>query len=525
MTRPPKPSSKVVEERAPMQIAMTSLTSILRPGNSKVGAWTIPQHSVATNAAASDGRQARTRYTPNEVHRRHRRRRLRPRQGRDNLVHGADAPGVRPPGDVHQDRPVPQRRRRDDEPVRARRDVRAQRRRRDGPRPGQLRAVPLDLAHERSQHHDGQGVPEGHREGAAGGLPRQDGAGGAAHHERDTGLDRGGGERAGGRQRREALGRRGGRRDLHDGVRSERRHPGGRRLPHRGGGDRGRHRELGLPRGAAPVPVPRRAGKLLPDLRVAGPGYGGGAEDEADAARRARPAERRPEPHGDILQVQGGTRTIHEEQDRELLPRRRARLRAVRARREQRLPRPAPAARAAASPHPGGESQARVEEKSSMWNLCGGSAANENVLDALATGRGELDGLSGMSRSMVDWTRMAFKLDLFGESVRIVIVGKYTGLQDSYLSVIKSLKVSFSFTFLARCDVRAAKRSLLTSISSAQHASMAVERKLDLIWVEAAHLENDFDKEEMGGEKEYKEAWDKMKSADGVVVPGGFGTR
>ena len=54
---------------------------------------------------------------------------------------------------------------------------------------------------------------------------------------------------------------------------------------------------------------------------------------------------------------------------------------------------------------------------------------------------------------------------------------------------------------------------------------MAVERKLDLIWVEAAHLEDDFDNEELGGEKEYAEAWAKMKSADGVVVPGGFGTR
>jgi CTP synthase len=54
---------------------------------------------------------------------------------------------------------------------------------------------------------------------------------------------------------------------------------------------------------------------------------------------------------------------------------------------------------------------------------------------------------------------------------------------------------------------------------------MAVERKLDLIWVEAAHLENSFHDDTMGGEKEYKEAWGKMKSADGVVVPGGFGTR
>jgi CTP synthase (UTP-ammonia lyase) len=42
---------------------------------------------------------------------------------------------------------------------------------------------------------------------------------------------------------------------------------------------------------------------------------------------------------------------------------------------------------------------------------------------------------------MGDWARMAFKLDGFQKEVKIVLVGKYTGLQDSYLSVIKSLKV------------------------------------------------------------------------------------
>lgn len=138
-----------------------------------------------------------------------------------------------------------------------------------------------------------------------------------------------------------------------------------------------------------------------------------------------------------------------------------------------------------------------LEEKAAMWNLCAGSVANEKVMQMLAHGEEDLDALSGMNRSMIDWARMAFKLDLFEDSVKILIVGKYTGLQDSYLSVIKSLK----------------------------HASMAVERKLDLIWVEAAHLEKDFENAEMGGEKEYAEAWAKMKSADGVVVPGGFGTR
>ena len=83
-----------------------------------------------------------------------------------------------------------------------------------------------------------------------------------------------------------------------------------------------------------------------------------------------------------------------------------------------------------------------LEEKATMWNLCEGSVANERVMHALASGEEQLDSLSGMSRSMIDWARMAFKLDRFEKSVKILIVGKYTGLQDSYLSVIKSLKVS-----------------------------------------------------------------------------------
>lgn len=143
-----------------------------------------------------------------------------------------------------------------------------------------------------------------------------------------------------------------------------------------------------------------------------------------------------------------------------------------------------------------------LEEKATMWNLLEGSVANDRVMEMLGTGEVDKSCTTtntsmGMSRSMIDWARMAFKLDRFEDDVKIVIVGKYTGLQDSYLSVIKSLK----------------------------HASMAVERKLDLIWVEAAHLENDFENDEMGGEKKYDEAWKKMKIADGVVVPGGFGTR
>jgi len=43
---------------------------------------------------------------------------------------------------------------------------------------------------------------------------------------------------------------------------------------------------------------------------------------------------------------------------------------------------------------------------------------------------------------MKSWSEMAHRLDGFEKDVKIALIGKYTGLQDSYLSVIKSLKVS-----------------------------------------------------------------------------------
>ena len=96
------------------------------------------------------------------------------------------------------------------------------------------------------------------------------------------------------------------------------------------------------------------------------------------------------------------------------------------------------------------------------------------------------------------WQVMAESIDQFEKSVKIALIGKYTGLQDSYLSVIKSLK----------------------------HAAIACSTRLDLQWVEATQLEN---VDELGHDKtdsqEYIEAWKKVKEADGVIVPGGFGSR
>ncbi|TLS31314.1 hypothetical protein PpBr36_02456 [Pyricularia pennisetigena] len=88
------------------------------------------------------------------------------------------------------------------------------------------------------------------------------------------------------------------------------------------------------------------------------------------------------------------------------------------------------------------------------------------------------------------WKDTVGAMDSEGK-VTIALVGKYTELHDSYLSVIKAL----------------------------EHSSMKCRRKLDLQWVDSEHLEPKTDK------KEFDAAWEKVKSADGILVPGGFGNR
>ncbi|MGB2080325.1 MAG: glutamine hydrolyzing CTP synthase [Poseidonia sp.] len=90
-----------------------------------------------------------------------------------------------------------------------------------------------------------------------------------------------------------------------------------------------------------------------------------------------------------------------------------------------------------------------------------------------------------------EWKTMAHHLDTLTEEVHIAMVGKYTDLSDAYLSVIKSL----------------------------QHAAMAVDRKLVIDWIEASHLEPQWEKDESDA------AWAALKKTDGILVPGGFGDR
>jgi len=93
-----------------------------------------------------------------------------------------------------------------------------------------------------------------------------------------------------------------------------------------------------------------------------------------------------------------------------------------------------------------------------------------------------------------DWIKMAETVDNLDEVVKIAMVGKYTGLSDSYLSVIKAL----------------------------QHSSFEVNRKLQINWIEAENLDEKVKRDDA---ERYNEAWKLLKESDGILVPGGFGIR
>lgn len=96
---------------------------------------------------------------------------------------------------------------------------------------------------------------------------------------------------------------------------------------------------------------------------------------------------------------------------------------------------------------------------------------------------------------MFGWKNDVAELwDTLVDKVNIVLIGKYTGLQDAYLSVIKAL----------------------------QHSCLQARVGLDLTWVEASHLQEEC--RESDPEK-HSASWSALRSADGILVPGGFGNR
>lgn len=82
-----------------------------------------------------------------------------------------------------------------------------------------------------------------------------------------------------------------------------------------------------------------------------------------------------------------------------------------------------------------------------------------------------------------EWKALTLEQDRLFEKVNIVLVGKYTNLHDSYLSVIKSL----------------------------EHASMRCGRKLNLIWVDSEMLE---EQTSHTNSAQYHKAWHDVCTAE-----------
>ncbi|KAG0049411.1 CTP synthase ura7 [Gryganskiella cystojenkinii] len=92
------------------------------------------------------------------------------------------------------------------------------------------------------------------------------------------------------------------------------------------------------------------------------------------------------------------------------------------------------------------------------------------------------------------WNQLTSAQERLHDTVTIVLVGKYTNLQDSYASVVKAL----------------------------EHASLNCRKRLVMKWVEASDLEPET---RSANPVKYHEAWQDLCSAQGILVPGGFGNR
>lgn len=111
---------------------------------------------------------------------------------------------------------------------------------------------------------------------------------------------------------------------------------------------------------------------------------------------------------------------------------------------------------------------------------------------------------------LAPWHELANRIDRMHTNplgpIHIAMVGKYTGLSDSYLSVVKAI----------------------------EHASMEINRRFVIDWIEATNLEplsannglsQDDDDENGPTPEKHEEAWRLLKNAHGILVPGGFGDR
>ncbi len=99
---------------------------------------------------------------------------------------------------------------------------------------------------------------------------------------------------------------------------------------------------------------------------------------------------------------------------------------------------------------------------------------------------GERLGLGKLKPDMSEWEKGRERHEAAVKEVKIALVGKYTHLEDAYMSVIEATKT----------------------------AAVYNKRKAEIVWIDSEKLE-----------QKDKETWDELKACDGMIVPGGFGLR
>lgn len=112
--------------------------------------------------------------------------------------------------------------------------------------------------------------------------------------------------------------------------------------------------------------------------------------------------------------------------------------------------------------------------------------------------------LGTVKPNMKSWEEGEKRHTTVTRAIKIALVGKYTNLDDAYLSVLESIKTAAVFN----------------------------GRKAEIVWIDSEKLEHPSTRRHEAPRSgqgttasERSEEWKKLKECVGIVVPGGFGTR
>lgn len=99
-------------------------------------------------------------------------------------------------------------------------------------------------------------------------------------------------------------------------------------------------------------------------------------------------------------------------------------------------------------------------------------------------------GIKKISTDLKEWNKFVSRIENAEDTVRIALVGKYTGLKDSYISHYKAF----------------------------EHSGAHVGVNVDVVWIDAPEKGDTW-------EKDIKRMSKDLSRCDGILVPGGFGAR